>query len=151
MELCKTVLPVLESPMSPPPHESGPVLRKPLAPLSQRANSAVSVQYHVQDTVPYKNVSKKMYTSCIVCGRSADAIKREKADEYIRRSTPRGEPGCVTAMRKEAFLNGLNEGSFLFIPPAVSQAATCNGAINTTSADRQDVALFGRLWPLALI
>ena len=111
-----------------------------LAPLPQPANSGFSVSYHVQDTVPYENVSKKMYTSCIVCGRSADAIKREKADDYIRTSTPRGEPAYVTAMRKEAYLNALNAGSFLFIPPAVSQAAACNGTIITTSADGQNIA-----------
>ena len=62
------------------------------------------------------------------------------ADDYIRRSTPRGEPDYVTAMRKEAYLNGLNAGSFLFIPPAVSQAAACNGTIITTSADGQNIA-----------
>ena len=118
--------------MSPPAHERGPVLETMLAPLPQPANSGFRVSYHVQDTV---NVNKKMYRSCIVCGRSADAIKREKADDYIRTSTPRGEPAYVTAMRKEANLNGLNAGLFLFIPPAVSQAAACNGTITTTSAD----------------
>ena len=139
-ELCKTLLLVLESPISPPPHERGPVLETPSAPLPQPANSGFSASYHVQDAVPYENVSKKMYTSCIDCGRSADAIKREKTDEYIRRSPPRGEPAYVTAMKEEASLNGLIPGSFLFIPPAVSQAATCNGTIITTSEDRQNVA-----------
>ena len=140
IELCKTVIPVNDSPMSPPAHERGPVLETMLAPLPQPASSGFRVSYHVQDTVPYENVSKKMYRSCIVCGRSADAIKREKADDYIRRSTPRGEPASVTAMRKEAYLNGLNAGLFLFIPPAVSQAAACNGTIITTSAVGQNIA-----------
>ena len=81
-----------------------------------------------------------MYTSCIVCGRTAEAIKKEKADDYIRRSLPRGEPAYVTAMRKEVYLNGLNAGSFLFIPPAVSQAAACNGTTITISADGQNIA-----------
>ena len=81
-----------------------------------------------------------MYTGCIVCVRSAVAIKRETAEEYIRRSTPRGEPAYVTALRKEAFSTGLNAGSFIIIPHAVSQAATCNGTIITTSADGHDVA-----------
>ena len=101
--------------MSPPAHERGPVLETMLAPLPLPANSVFSVSYHVQDTVPYENISKKMYRSCIVCGRSADAIKREKADDYIRKSTPRSEPAHVTAKKKEAYLNGLNAGSFLFI------------------------------------
>ena len=126
--------------MSPPAHERGPELETMLASLPQPANFGFSVSYHVQDTVPYENVSKKMYTSCIVCGKSADDIKREKADDSIRRSTPRGEPAYVTAMRKEAYLKGPNAGSFLFIPPAVSQAAACNGTVITTSADAQNIA-----------
>ena len=125
--------------MSPPPHARGPILGTPMAPLPQPSNSGFSISYHVQDMAPYENVSKKMYTSCIVCGRIPDVIKEQKAYEYIRTSTPGGEPAFVTALRKEAYINGLNLGSFLFIPPAVSQAAACNGTVITTSADGQNI------------
>ena len=55
-------------------------------------------------------------------------------------STPRSEPTYITALRKEAYINGLNAGSLLFIAPAVSQAAACDGTRISTTAVGQDVA-----------
>ena len=55
-------------------------------------------------------------------------------------STPKSEPAYITALRKEAYINGLNAGSLLFIAPAVSQAAACDGTRITTTAVGQDVA-----------
>ena len=122
-----------------PPLRGGPILKMPLVPLLQPPNAGFNVSYHIQDTFPYENVSTKTYTSCIACGRSADAIKKQKADEYIR-STPRDESTYVTKLRKEAFLNGHNVESFFFIPSAVSQAAAYDGSTITTTANGQDIA-----------
>ena len=55
------------------------------------------------------------------------------------RSTPRGEPEYLTKLRREAYVNGLNAGSLLFIAPAVSQAAACDGNSYTTSAYGQEI------------
>ena len=55
-------------------------------------------------------------------------------------STPKSEPAYITALRKEAYINGLNACSLLFIAPAVSQAAACDGTRITTTAVGQDVA-----------
>ena len=85
-DLCKTIIPVADSRLSVPPHERGLIFKTPLAPFAQLSSAEFRVSYHVQKTAPYENVSTKRYTSCIVCGRSADAIKREKTDDYIRRS-----------------------------------------------------------------
>ena len=43
IELCKTVIPVDDSAMSPPAHARGPVLETMLAPLPQPANSGFRV------------------------------------------------------------------------------------------------------------
>ena len=135
IELCKTLLPVPESPMSPPNHERGPSQDTPLV---QPAVSDFHVSYHVQNSVPYQNVSETQYTGCMVCGRSVDAIKSERVKWYMERSTPRNEPEHITKLRKEAYENGLNAGCFLFITPAVSQAAACDGTTVTTSAVGQE-------------
>ena len=55
-------------------------------------------------------------------------------------STPRSEPAYISALRKEAYTNGLNAGSLLFKAPAVSQAAACDGTNITTTASGQEVA-----------
>ena len=135
IELCNTILPILESPMSPPDHERGPSQDTPLV---QPAMSGFYASYHVQNTVPYQNVSVVPYTGCMVCGRSVDSIKNEKVEWYMQRSTPRDEPEYITRLRKEAYENGLNAGCFLFIAPAVSQAAACDGTSVTTSATGQE-------------
>ena len=73
IELCSTVLPVPESPMSPLEHERGPSVDNPLV---QPVMGAFHASYHGQKTEPFEIVSEKLYTGCMVCGRSADAIKK---------------------------------------------------------------------------
>ena len=137
IEICNTIIPVAESPMSPPPHERGPSLDTPIVPY---AMGGFHASYHVQNTLPYENVSESLYTGCMVCGRSADAIKREKVDWYVSRTKSRDEPEYITQIRRDAYMNGLNAGAFLFITPAVSQAAACDGTPITTTAVGQDIA-----------
>ena len=136
IEICKTLLPVLDTPMSPPDHERGPSSDTP---IMQSVMGSFHASYHVQNTRPYENVSTKLYSGCMVWGRSVEAIKREKVDWYVERSKPRGEPDYITRIRREAYENGLNAGSFLFITPAVSQAAAGDGTLITTSATSQEI------------
>ena len=76
----------------------------------------------------------------MVCGKSVDETKQEKIDWCIERSTPWSEPAYITALRREAYTNGLNAGSLLFLAPAVSQAAACDGTKNTTTLIGQETA-----------
>ena len=75
----------------------------------------------------------------MVCGRSSEAIEREKVEWYVARYKPRGEPEYITRIRREAYENGLNAGAFLFITPAVSQAAACDGTLINTTATNQEM------------
>ena len=70
----RTLLPVVESPMSPPPRERGPALDTPLV---QSTESEFRTLYYIQNTKPYDNVSEIRYTGCMICGRSVEAIKKE--------------------------------------------------------------------------
>ena len=56
----------------------------------------------------------------------------------MERSTPRGEPAYITNIRREAYLNGLNAGSSLFLAPAVSQTAACDETRITTTTTGQE-------------
>ena len=124
--------------MSFPPHEMGPPMETP---MNLDVNSSCRDSYHIPNTGPYQYVSQTLYTGFLVCGRSADAIKKEKVDTYMRRSTPRNEPDQVTKLRREAYENGRNAGVFPLLTPAVSQAAACDGTrITTTAADDQEIA-----------
>ena len=121
IEICNTILPVLESPMSPPDHEKGPSQNTPFV---QPVISRFHASYYIQNTRPYDNLSNQRYTDCMACGKAVDEIKEEKINWYMERSTPRGEqPEFITKLRREAYINGLKAGSLLFTAPAVSQAA----------------------------
>ena len=86
IELCKSLLPIVESPMSTPPNERGPSRNTPLV---QSAEPEFTALYHIQNTKPYENVGEVRYTAFMVCGRSVEAIKREKVAWYMERSTPK--------------------------------------------------------------
>ena len=138
IELCKTFLPVAESAMSPPAHERGPSQDTPLL---QAESSGFLASYHIQGSLPYANISTQRCTSCMVCGKSVAEIKAQKIKRFMELSTPRNEPAYISAIRKEAYTKRLNAGSLLFIAPAVSQAAACDGTKITTTASGQEVAL----------
>ena len=97
IERCNTILPVLESPMSPPDHERAPSQDTPLV---QHVTGGFHASYHIQKTRPYENIGEVRYTACMICGRSVDVIKKEKVDWYMSRSTPRGEPEQITRLRR---------------------------------------------------
>ena len=139
IELTKTILPVRESPVSPPPHERGPSHYQD-TPLLQTGTSGFHASYHIQNALPNTDISTKRWASCMVCGRSVDEIKAAKVMKYMEASTPKSEPAFITTLRKEAYTDGLNAGSLLFIALAVSQAAACDGTRITTTTIGQEVA-----------
>ena len=108
-------------------------------PLMQPVMGGFHASYHVQNTKPYENVSEKLYSGCMICGRSSEAIKKEKVEWYVAKSKPRGEPEYITKIRREAYENSLNAGAFLFITPAVSQAVACEDTLITTTATNQGI------------
>ena len=108
-------------------------------PLTQSVRNPLERKCHNQNSKPYENVSETRCISCMVCGRSVDAIKMEKLITHMRQSTPANEPEGVTNLTREAYLNGLNAGTLLFITPAVSQAAACDGIKDTMSAENQAI------------
>ena len=55
IELCKTILPVLESPLSPPAHERGPSMDTPVI---QPESSGFHASFHIQNALPYTDTWK---------------------------------------------------------------------------------------------
>ena len=58
----------------------------------------------------------------------------------MQRSTTQSEPAYITNLRREAYSNSLNAMSLLFLAPAVSQAAACDGTKITTTSFGQEIA-----------
>ena len=61
------------------------------------------------------------------------------SDDKLAKSFDKTSKTYITKIRREAYENGLNAGAFLFITPAVSQAAACDGTLITTSAENQEM------------
>ena len=74
----------------------------------------------------------------MVRGKSVDEIKEQKISWYMKRSKPRGEPAYITNIRREAYSNGLNAGSLLFLAPTVLHAAACDGTRITATTTGQE-------------
>ena len=53
IEICKTLLPIVDSPMSPPPHERGSSLE---IPLLQADRSGLRASFHIQNSKPYEDL-----------------------------------------------------------------------------------------------
>ena len=124
MELCRTLIPVADSPMSQPPHEKRPTMETP---VMQPVSGTFRASFHIHDSMPYNKVSEKRCRGCLVCGQSVDSVKMKKVNDCMKQSTPSCEPKAITNWRREAFLNGLHAGTLTFVTPAVSQAAACDG------------------------
>ena len=97
--------------------------------------SSMLPTHHIQSSQLYANPSsQRRYLNCMVCGQSVDENKEVKLRWYMERSTP----AYVTNIRREAYLNGLNAGSLLFLALAVSQAAGCDGTRFATTTTGQE-------------
>ena len=114
IQLCKTTLPVAETLLSPPPHERGTSNETPLIP---QASGIFKASFHIQNSRPHDNLSMQRCTSCMVCGGIIDEIKDEKVRWYMERSTARGEPEYIKKLRREAYINGINEGVYFLYHP----------------------------------
>ena len=60
---------------------------------------------------------------CIVCGRSNEQIKETAVLGYLESTTYRGESYNDQQRRRNAYLVGMDQGTVIFIPRGVSQAA----------------------------
>ena len=97
------------------------------------------IAYHFQGAKPYDDQRAGKYTGNVVCGKSINTIKSENVKEFMRQPTPVGEAEDITGLRRGAYLAGRNTGAFSFKPPAVSQAAACDGVKYTTCTGNQRV------------
>ena len=67
------------------------------------------------------------YGDCIVCGRNYEQIKETAVLGYLEATTYGGEPYGEQLRRREAYLAGMDQGTVLFVPRGVPQAAACDG------------------------
>ena len=132
IKYCGKLTPIVDSPLSPPPHERGPTYNycdyttseQPPMPLQPNSHiQGLSVRIASQCGQP----NQALYGDCIVCRRSYEQINETAVLGYLESTTYRGESYNDQQRRRDAYLAGMDQGTVLFIPRGVSQAAACDG------------------------
>ena len=125
---CSKLTTLVDTPLSPPPHERGPIYNncdyttttQPPMPLQPNSHiQGLSVRIASQCGQP----NQAQYGDCIFCGRSYEQIKETAVLGYLESTTYLGENYNGQQRRRDAYLAGMDQGTVLFIPSGVSQAA----------------------------
>ena len=67
------------------------------------------------------------YGDCIICGHNYEQIKETAVLSYLEAKTHRVENYGERLRRQDPYLAGMDQGTVLFVPRGVSQAAACDG------------------------
>ena len=150
--LCRNLVPMVDTPLSPPLHERGPSF--PTSSIMhcdahgyQHQNPVQNIEAitkHFQGMGLSGTKSLAGYSDCVVCGKSVEQIKDEPVIDYMHKTAVPNETLQQFNARRMAFLEGMEIGTFLLLPGGVSQAAACDGNFYTIDASRQN-ALPGTL------
>ena len=146
IKLCREIIPMVDTPMSPPPEEKGPTYGTYSADgqgeITQQSLDAVA--NHFQGMEIETNNPMANYSDSVICGKSTLQIQSEAVTDYLRKTAILGESADQLEARKRAFLEGMQVGTFLLLPGGVSQAAACDGNIYTIDHTKP-IALPGTL------
>ena len=146
IKLCREIIPMVDTPMSPPPEEKGPTYDTYSADgqgeITQQSLDAVA--NHFQGMEIETNNPMANYSDCVICGKSTLQIQSEAVTDYLHKTAILGESADQLEARKRAFLEGMQVGTFLLLPGGVSQAAACDGNIYTID-NTKPIALPGTL------
>ena len=134
IKYCGNLTPIVDSPQSPPPHERGPTYGPNGNNLPRQLNQPLPLSSHIQ------GISVRMashcgqhnsatYGDCIVWGRSYEQIKETAVLDLNYADRLR---------RRAAYLAGMDQGTVLFIPRGVSQAAACDGNFYQITLERDN-------------
>ena len=146
IKLCREIIPMVDTPMSPPPIERGLIYDSysvdGQSKISQQSLDTVANNFQgmeIETNSPMGN-----YSDCRICGKSTLQIQSEAVTDYLCKTAILGESADQLEARKRAFMEGSQVGTFLLLPGGVSQAAACDGNIYTIDHTRP-IALPGTL------
>ena len=132
IKYCGKLTSLVDTPLSPPPHEPGPTYNNCDYTTTMQTRMPLRPNSHIQGlSVPIASQcgqpNQAQYGDCIVCRRSYEQIKETAVLGYLEPTTYRGESYNDQQRRRDAYLAGMDQGTVLFIPRGVSQAAACDG------------------------
>ena len=132
IKYCGSLTPLVDTPLSPPPHERGPTYSPCGDNLPPQLDQPLPLSSHIQ-VIRVRMASHcgqpntATYGDCIVCGRSYEQINETAVLDYLENTTNLHETYGERLKRRAAYLAGMDQGTVLFVPRGVSQAAACDG------------------------
>ena len=129
---CSNLVPLVDTPLSPPPSEQGPSHARYDYAGQYNTNFTAPLNAHIQGiSVRFGahcgGPNAAVYGDCIVCGRSYEQIRESAVLAYLESISTRNESYQERQRRRNAYLEGMNQGTVLLVPRGVSQAAACDG------------------------
>ena len=82
-------------------------------------------------------------TGCLVCGKPYDQVIKETVADYLNQTAQPREAARERQIKRNAFIDGIQSGVFTFLPPGVSQAATCYGLLYSVNYNGQNSGMQG--------
>ena len=133
IKLCSGLIPLVDTPMSPPPEERGPSSsffdNYAEQPDSQQSLDGITNHFQgmgLSGSGPLVN-----YSDCVICGKSTMQIQQEAVSDYLVKTAIPEETTLQVEARRSAFIEGMQVGTFLLLPGGASQAAACDGNLYT--------------------
>ena len=151
IQIYQHVQPIPETPQSPTPENCGQSddSYPENIPLHNPAN-IVAVADKVRNLTLHPHPQRNEWvTGCLVCGKSYDQVIEETVANYLDQTSQPGETVRERQIKRNAFIDGVQSGVFIFIPPGVSQAAACDGMIYSVNYNGQNSVTQGYALPLS--
>ena len=144
--LCRNLVPMVDTPLSPPPHERGPTYdTRPTVycdahgyQLQRPDQSLESVTKHFQRMGLSGTNSLAGYSDCVICGKPVEQIKDEAVIDYLHKTAIPNESLQQFNASRKAFLEGKEIGTFLLLPEECRRLppvmATCTRSTQVDNA-----------------
>ena len=157
IQLCQQITPIPDTPESATPENReqsdnfrpDDIPNQPSSiPLTPPPN-ITTVADELRNLTLHPNAQRNEWvTGCLICGKSYDQVIKETVADYLNQTAQPGETVRERQIKRNDFIDGIQSGVFTFIPPGVSQAATCDGLVYSVNLNGQNSGTQGYALPL---
>ena len=152
IQLCQQKTPISHTPEAPIPENRGQsdnsrpddIPNQPLSiPLNNLPNITTVADELRNLTLHPHPECNEWVTGCLICGKSYDQVIEETFADYLNQTAEPGETVRERQIKRNAFIDGIQSGVFIFIPPGVSQAAACDGLVYSVNYNGENAGTQG--------
>ena len=157
IQLCQQITPIPDTPESPTPKNRGQsdnfrpdeIPNEPSPTIPNDPPNITTVTDGLQNLTLHPHPQRNEWvTGCLICGKTYNQVMEEKTADYLNQTAQSGETVRERQIKRNAFIDGIQSGVFNFLPPRVSQAATCDGLVYSVDLNGQNTGTQGYALPL---